>query len=102
MRLRKQVSQNIVRLRTEGNLSKLQLAKRAKLDPSQVTKIESGEQNLTLDVIERLAKALGVSPALLLGGKAGGIEIGNTDKDSLDIALGMLKKSLSLLESIKK
>jgi transcriptional regulator with XRE-family HTH domain len=53
-------------LRTERGLSQAQLAARAKLSNSYTARVERGEQDPTVSVLVRLAKALGVSPAELL------------------------------------
>ena len=55
-------------LRTERGLTKAALARQVELSPSTVADIEKGAQT-GVDVLESLAKALGVSPAWLAFGE---------------------------------
>lgn len=50
-------------LRTERNWSQEDFAHRANLDRTYVSGIERGQRNPTLDIIHRLAQALGVPAA---------------------------------------
>ncbi|HZU12269.1 MAG TPA: helix-turn-helix transcriptional regulator [Chloroflexota bacterium] len=54
-------------LRQERNISQEELAARAGLDRTYVSSCERGRRNIGLENLYRLAKALGVSPADLLG-----------------------------------
>jgi transcriptional regulator with XRE-family HTH domain len=54
-------------MRLRQGLSQEQLAHRADLDRSYVGGIERGERNISLDNIYRIARALEVPPADLLG-----------------------------------
>jgi transcriptional regulator with XRE-family HTH domain len=57
----------IAELRTAQGLSQAELAKRAKIRQATLSAIESGTtRRVDFDVLERLADALGVDPALLL------------------------------------
>ena len=47
-------------------MSQEQLARLAKIHRTYLSGVETGTRNPTLEVVERLAKALGVRPALLL------------------------------------
>lgn len=60
------VALNVRRLRTERGISQDELADLAQLHRTYVGAIERGERNITLDTLERLAKALGCSCAQLL------------------------------------
>jgi transcriptional regulator with XRE-family HTH domain len=53
-------------LRLERGMTQAELAKRAGISRKHVIRIEAAEQEPTLGVIERLAKALKVRPAELL------------------------------------
>ncbi|MCP4459904.1 MAG: helix-turn-helix transcriptional regulator [Cytophagales bacterium] len=57
---------NLRTAREELNLSQRQLGEKANIDPSQIGRIERGEQNTTLSTIAALAKALGKKPDELL------------------------------------
>lgn len=54
-------------MRAARGLPKKQLADAAALDPSTVTRLESGERGPSREVVERLAAALDASPAELHG-----------------------------------
>lgn len=53
-------------LRMQQGLTQQQLGRKAGMHPAYVGGIERGERNITLDGVERLARALGVSPAELM------------------------------------
>ena len=57
---------NVKRLRLELGLSQEEFAHRAELHPTYVSGIEGGRRNPTIQVVERIAKALNVEPARLL------------------------------------
>lgn len=64
--LRRVVADNVRRRRLELGLSQEGLAAEAGLHRTYIGGIERGERNLSLDNIERLARALKVSPAEML------------------------------------
>lgn len=70
--LSQRVAANIKRMRETKGLSQDKLAKMC--EPTtvyqQIDKLETGERRLTLDWVERIAKALGVGPLQLIGGEA--------------------------------
>lgn len=66
MRLARTLGLNVRRIRKERGLSQEVLADEVGLAVTYVGQIERGSRNPTLDVVERLAKALGVKPLDLL------------------------------------
>jgi transcriptional regulator with XRE-family HTH domain len=67
MDLRARVGRNIRRLRVEALMSQEALAVDAELETVYVSRIERGVANPTLRVLERIARALKVDGADLLG-----------------------------------
>lgn len=65
-RTRLKAAANVRRLRREQGMTQEALAERAGLHPTYISTVESGDRNVTLDSLERLAKALGVKPFELL------------------------------------
>lgn len=59
-------ARNIKSFRAMANLSQEQLAERAGVHRTYVGMLERAEKNVTIYNIERLAKALGVEPYMLL------------------------------------
>jgi transcriptional regulator with XRE-family HTH domain len=55
----------IRKLRSDANLNQRALARRLKLDPSQMSRLEQGEGNPTWGTVKRIAAALGVTMAEL-------------------------------------
>ena len=64
--LKERVSQNIRAIRTSLGITQQQLADRTELHVQYISKIENEPLNMTLDMIGKIAKALGVSPAELV------------------------------------
>ena len=62
----RRMAKRVKALRVERGMTQAELAQRARLSRKQVGRIEAAEQEPTLGVIERLAKALKVRPAELL------------------------------------
>ena len=60
------VAQNVRIHRARLKLSQVQLAEQAGISQSYIGKIEAGRGNLTLEVLDELANALGVSTASLV------------------------------------
>lgn len=54
-------------VRTDAGLSQTALAKSVNTSQSAISQMESGEREPSFDMLRRLARALGVSPAHLLG-----------------------------------
>ncbi len=66
MDLRHIVGQNVKRLREAKGLSQEDFSFEAKLHRTYISGVERGVRNPTVEVLERIAKALGVSPSALL------------------------------------
>jgi transcriptional regulator with XRE-family HTH domain len=62
----RRMAKRVKALRLAQGLTQAQLAQRAGISRKHVIRIEAAEQEPTLGVIERLAKALRVRPAALL------------------------------------
>ena len=60
-------SENVRKARLALNLSQEDLAERADLHRNYIGGVERGERNISLDNMERLAKALGTTIGTLLG-----------------------------------
>jgi len=60
---------NVRRLRAKKKLSQKALADKVGISVSYVSMLERGQRSPPLETIEKMAKALGVPPASLLGGK---------------------------------
>jgi transcriptional regulator with XRE-family HTH domain len=60
---------NVRRLRAKKKMSQKALADRVGISVSYVSMLERGQRSPPLETIEKMAKALGVAPAALLGGK---------------------------------
>ncbi|QDG54811.1 helix-turn-helix transcriptional regulator [Persicimonas caeni] len=66
MKGRKLVADNVRRLRKEKGLSQQELAERADMHRTHLVKFENYHVSPSIDVLFRLAHALGVQPAALL------------------------------------
>lgn len=65
MNLRRVVARNLRRIRDETGVTQEELAHRSGLNRNYVGMIERCENAPTVDVIEKLAEALGVAPGRL-------------------------------------
>jgi transcriptional regulator with XRE-family HTH domain len=63
------VSQNLRLVRLQRKLSQEALAGKAGISVSYVSMLERGQRSPPLETIEKMAKALGVPPGALLGGR---------------------------------
>lgn len=66
MDIRKRLGRNLRDLRTAKGLSQEQFAFEAKIHRTYISDIERGARNPTITVVEKLAKALKVTPGELL------------------------------------
>jgi transcriptional regulator with XRE-family HTH domain len=64
---REQLARNLRLIRAQKGISQEELADLAGLHRTYVGSVERGERNISIDNIEKLAKALGVSVADLIG-----------------------------------
>jgi transcriptional regulator with XRE-family HTH domain len=60
---------NVRKLRGKKKLSQKILADKIGISVSYVSMLERGQRSPPLDMLEKVAKALGVTPISLLGGK---------------------------------
>ena len=61
MDIKEKVGQRIRQLRKELELSQEALALKAEVDRTYVTDVEAGRRNVSLEILERLIKALDIS-----------------------------------------
>ncbi len=66
MALRQIIGENVKKYRLEKDISQQDLAYGAKISISCLRRIEHGEENITVDLLENLAYSLGVEPKDLL------------------------------------
>lgn len=66
MDLRRTFAANVVKLRAEKGISQEELAHVAKVNRSYLSDLETGKKNVGLDILGRIANALGVEGADLL------------------------------------
>ena len=69
MDIKNKVGQRIKTLRKELELSQEALALKAEVDRTYVTDVENGRRNVSLEILERLIKALEVSFAEFFNAK---------------------------------
>lgn len=67
MALGKLVAENVKAIRLERGFSQQALAQKSKLTVRYISRLENTAQNVTLDVLERLAKGLGCHVQELIG-----------------------------------
>jgi len=65
--LAKRLGMRLKQLRATNDLNQTNLAKKVGVTQAYIAMLEKGQQNPTLDVLQRLAKALKVSVAELVG-----------------------------------
>lgn len=68
MDIKTKFGRNVKRLRLEKDLSQEKFAFEADIHRTYVSDVERGTRNPTITVVEKLAKALGVTPGELLDG----------------------------------
>lgn len=97
MLLRRLVSKKVKLLRLEKNISQQELAKRSGYSYQYVNKLETMPSNLSLDAIERLAKALDVDPGEIVS-RSGLVKVAN--KRTVKIFEEALENLVKVKESI--
>lgn len=68
MDIKKKFGETVKRLRLEKGLSQEALALEADIDRTYIPGIEKGERNVSITIIEKLAKALNVSISSMFEG----------------------------------
>ena len=58
-RARRRVAQQIYEARKRAGVSQPELARRLRTSQAAVSRMEAGDQNMTIDIIESIARALG-------------------------------------------
>lgn len=67
MDIKQQFGQKVREIRKRQSISQEELAMRIGADQAYISRIESGQMNLTLDSVAELADALGVRAGALFG-----------------------------------
>ncbi|MCQ2253550.1 MAG: helix-turn-helix domain-containing protein [Bacteroidales bacterium] len=67
MTLQSNIGIALQRIRKQRNISQEQLALEADIDRRYMSDIENGKRNISLDILERLSKSLGLSVSNLVG-----------------------------------
>lgn len=62
----KRLGNNIKRIRKEKGMSQGDISRALNMDRGYISRVESGQKNPTISNIEKIAKALGISPDELL------------------------------------
>jgi transcriptional regulator with XRE-family HTH domain len=66
MLISKRLGENIKKIRTSKGMSQGDICRALDMDRGYMSAIENGKKNITIQQLERLAQALGVSPDKLL------------------------------------
>ena len=94
LKLRKTIAGNVRALRLEQGLTLEQLGKKCRLTIQYISRLEkSGEENVTVDNLEKLAKGLGVSVVEL-------VDVTSVPTPPKE-AMGQLEKAIHLLQSFQ-
>ena len=64
LQLRYTIVSALAKLRKDQNLTQGELARRLKTTVSVISRIENGNQNVSVDTVEKIAKELGKTPVL--------------------------------------
>ncbi len=82
----------IKRIREERGLKQIYVAKKAQISNRYLSAIESGKRTPTLETIEKIAKAVGIStPGLFLEFIGDSAEVENHKKDDLKSIIKLLQ-----------
>jgi ribosome-binding protein aMBF1 (putative translation factor) len=65
LELRYRIAMEIARLRRDKKVTQVELAARLKTTTSVISRIESGNQNVSVDMVEKIAEALGKTVEVL-------------------------------------
>ena len=79
------VRKNVRALRLKRGFSQQDLAEKAGLHTRYISRLETTDQNVTLDILEGIAKALGVNPSELLG--SAHVDVASRDVHLIDDAI---------------
>ena len=86
-----EITQRIVDVMQQKNLTKYQLAKEIEVDRSSITRIFSGERGWSLEIINSISEVYGIDLAYLVQGKEnnlqGYIHTINTLKETIRVIL---------------
>lgn len=78
------IGDNIKRIRTAKNLSQKEVTINAKLDTAQYSRIENGKTDPSVNTLERIAKAIGISLSDLFSSTEELKEINSYDKSIME------------------
>jgi transcriptional regulator with XRE-family HTH domain len=67
MKIAERFAENLARCRRQADLSQEELGVRASLHRTEISQLERGLRVARIDTLVKLASALGISPAVLLG-----------------------------------
>lgn len=81
MEIREVFAQNLRALRQANGLSQEELAHEAGIDRTYISALERNVYNASIDVVDRLAQALGVEAAELLQRPSTGTEDSKSERD---------------------
>ena len=91
------VAKNVKTLRLKFGLSQQEVADKSSLTVRYISRLENGSPNVTLDVLERLAKGLGCTVGQLVGERR--IEVSDKSaRRALDKAIKLLQREKNKLE----
>lgn len=89
------VAKNIKALRLESGLSQKDLADRTGLTVRYISRLENTSPNITLEVIEKLAQGLDVTPPTILNTESG------VNLSSIGISKELLNQTIQVLQGIQ-
>jgi transcriptional regulator with XRE-family HTH domain len=102
LELRKIIAQNVLTLRKQLGYSQADLARLLKVNKQTVWRIEAGSNNIGVDTVEQLAKALRVDAATLLYQRRGSSRTKHVvNVQRLDSILDCMTKALRLAKAYR-
>jgi transcriptional regulator with XRE-family HTH domain len=78
------IGERIKRIRTSRGLSQKEVVLNAGIDKAQFSRIENGKTDTTINTVEKIAKALGISTAELFSSSDDIQDINSIDKSLLE------------------